>query len=434
MAIIEEDETLLAFTEEALEHLDGIEADLLSIEENGADIDSDVVNKVFRAVHSIKGGAGFLGLEKVKDLSHNGENVLNMIRNEELVPTPAIVSVLLATTDLLTSMIREATTSNDIDITTLVGSLKDIIEHSVGEENKEDLETFIAVGTAQRPDLFTINRYEYDSAIQSGKNMFLIEYDIRIDIEAKNKNPLEVINELQQTGDIFDSLADIASVGGLNDDLNSLCLPLFILFGTIMEAELLTGFLELSPDKVTSAVTSELSEQHELPPKSTSENESAVNPENVQDIQQTDFAQPLTDSGNETTSQESPPQQQPTATPKKTPPAVKAFKTEANLRVNVKILDNLMTLAGELVLTRNQLVQAVSSDNQLGVDTVSQRLDQVTSELQEAIMSTRMQPVGNVFNKFKRIVRDLTRDLGKNIDLIIEGEDVDLDKTIIEAI
>jgi two-component system chemotaxis sensor kinase CheA len=93
-----------------------------------------------------------------------------------------------------------------------------------------------------------------------------------------------------------------------------------------------------------------------------------------------------------------------------------------------------MTLAGELVLTRNQLVQAVNSRNSQGVDNVSQRLDLVTSELQEAIMSTRMQPVGNVFNKFKRVVRDLTRDLGKKINLIIEGEDVDLDKTIIEAI
>ncbi len=102
--------------------------------------------------------------------------------------------------------------------------------------------------------------------------------------------------------------------------------------------------------------------------------------------------------------------------------------------MNVIILDNLMTMAGELVLTRNQLVQAVTSHNQKGIDTVSQRLDMVTSELQEAIMSTRMQPIGNVFNKFKRVVRDLSKSLNKQIQLIIEGEEVELDKTIIEAI
>ncbi len=435
MAIIEEDETLLAFTEEALEHLDGIEADLLSIEENGANIDSDVVNKVFRAVHSIKGGAGFLGLEKVKDLAHNGENVLNMVRNNELIPTPAIVSVLLASTDLLTGMIRDVTNSNTVDITSLVADLKDIIENSVAEEDKEDLETFITVGSPTRPDLFTINKYEYEKAVKSGKNMFLIEYDLLADIEEKNKKPLDVIHELQQTGELFDSLVDIGSVGGLDDESGPLHLPFFILFGTIMEVELLTGFLELAPDKVTGAVSAELGQQSPQTPVPTFEHEMAVSsPESSQEIvPETAVAQTL-DTGTTERAPQEPRQPPASKTAKKTPPPAKVFKAESNLRVNVKILDNLMTLAGELVLTRNQLVQAVTSNNPQGFDTVSQRLDQVTSELQEAIMSTRMQPVGNVFNKFKRVVRDLTRDLGKQIDLIIEGEDVDLDKTIIEAI
>ncbi len=126
------------------------------------------------------------------------------------------------------------------------------------------------------------------------------------------------------------------------------------------------------------------------------------------------------------------------ATPKAAPAPERKdslqIPAETTLRVSVKILDNLMTLAGELVLTRNQLIQAVASRNQQGVDTVSQRLDLVTSELQESIMSTRMQPIGNIFNKFKRVVRDLSRDLGKEVNLIIEGEEVELDKTIIEAI
>lgn len=105
-----------------------------------------------------------------------------------------------------------------------------------------------------------------------------------------------------------------------------------------------------------------------------------------------------------------------------------------SLRVNITVLDELMTLAGELVLTRNQLIQSIGSRDLDQIDKASQRVDLVTSELQTSIMNTRMQPVGTVFNKFKRIVHDMSQDLKKEVDLSIEGEDVELDKTIIESI
>jgi len=107
---------------------------------------------------------------------------------------------------------------------------------------------------------------------------------------------------------------------------------------------------------------------------------------------------------------------------------------ENTLRVHVKLLDSLMTLAGELVLTRNQLLRAVASGDTPAIEVTAQRVDLITSELQEAIMSTRMQPLGNVFHKFQRVVRDLAKELGKEITLVIEGEEVELDKAVIEAI
>ncbi|MBF0204064.1 MAG: chemotaxis protein CheW, partial [Desulfamplus sp.] len=109
-------------------------------------------------------------------------------------------------------------------------------------------------------------------------------------------------------------------------------------------------------------------------------------------------------------------------------------KPMGSLRVNVNLLDTLMNLAGELVLSRNQLIQGINSSNAKATELSSQRIDMITSELQEAIMRTRMQPIANVFNKFTRVVRDLSQELGKSIDLIIEGKEVELDKTIIEAI
>ena len=105
-----------------------------------------------------------------------------------------------------------------------------------------------------------------------------------------------------------------------------------------------------------------------------------------------------------------------------------------SLRVHVSLLEDLMNLAGELVLSRNQLMQAISSNAPHQIEVAGQRIDLVTSELQETIMLTRMQTVGTIFNKFPRVVRDLARSLGKKIDLQLEGTEVELDKTIIEGL
>jgi two-component system chemotaxis sensor kinase CheA len=122
------------------------------------------------------------------------------------------------------------------------------------------------------------------------------------------------------------------------------------------------------------------------------------------------------------------------AAPSKEKEIAVGAKPQTSLRVNVGLLDTLMNLAGELVLSRNQLLQGISSSNVKATELSSQRIDMITSELQEAIMRTRMQPIANILNKFTRVVRDLSQQLGKSIDLLIEGKDVELDKTILESI
>lgn len=441
MALIDDDETLQAFIEEAKEHLDGIESDLLAIEEAGANIDSDLVNKVFRAVHSLKGGAGFLGLDKVKELSHASENLMNLIRNEELIPTPAIVSTLLNATDLLGSMINSASTSNDVDISANIDALQKAVSTNLDEDEKSTLESHVPVSTANYADIFEITEFDLKNALKGGNNLFVLEYDLIRDIEKQGKTPLDVIKELQQTGELLDSKVDITRVGDLTSDISEMRIPFFALFATIIEADLLTGFLGIDASKIqpieaanislqTTADTAPavaVAAQKEPPAPAAKEKKAKTTQEKTQPLKKATPAEP---------DKKSPAAKAPVPDKKTNQQQqdVAKISTETNLRVNVKILDNLMTLAGELVLTRNQLVQAVSSRNQQGVDTVSQRLDLITSELQEAVMSTRMQPIGNTFNKFKRVVRDLSKNLAKQIDLVIEGEEVELDKTIIEAI
>lgn len=107
---------------------------------------------------------------------------------------------------------------------------------------------------------------------------------------------------------------------------------------------------------------------------------------------------------------------------------------ESSIRVDVDLLDDLMNLVGELVLARNQILQYQLDTQDATLQDTSQRLNLITSELQEGVMKTRMQPIGNVFSKFPRVVRDIARDLGKQVDIVMEGRDTELDKTIIEAI
>jgi len=113
--------------------------------------------------------------------------------------------------------------------------------------------------------------------------------------------------------------------------------------------------------------------------------------------------------------------------------AKQARPADSFVRVNVALLDRLMNLAGELVLSRNQLLSAVSLGAKEGLENIASRVDQVTSELQETIMQTRMQPIGTIFSRFPRVVRDLSAKLGKECSLEIEGSEVEVDKTIVEA-
>jgi two-component system, chemotaxis family, sensor kinase CheA len=118
----------------------------------------------------------------------------------------------------------------------------------------------------------------------------------------------------------------------------------------------------------------------------------------------------------------------------KTAPIDESSAESSTIRVQVTLLDKLMNLVGEMVLTRNQVLQYAKSSDSNEFLSLTQRLDMATTELQDSVMRTRMQPIGSVFTKFHRLVRDLSRDLGKNIDFQVQGAETELDKSLIEAI
>ena len=293
-----DDRAIIAeFVVESQEHLADIENELLTIEAAGAAIDSELVNKVFRAIHSIKGATGFFGFTVLQSLSHEMENVLNLIRNRQLVPTSTVTDALLRAADRLRAMIEDIEHSNETDVSERLTELRAI----AGGKPASAAPAPAAAPKAAAPTVAAQAQQELE--------------------EAQNY------------------VADAVAVAA-------------------------------SPAPAASV-----------------------------------------------------------------PPVNAAAPAETNIRVSVRVLDHLMNLAGELVLSRNQLMQAVGAGDDHGdLDSISARLNQVTSELQEAIMQTRLQVVETVFSKFPRVVRDLSNTLGKQCDLLVEGEDVELDKSIIEAI
>jgi len=445
-----------------MDHLADIENDFLRIEEAGADIDEDLINKVYRAAHSIKGGAGFMGLTNIQNLTHAMENILGKIRSREMVPDSNIVSRLLEASDVLRDMIQDVVSSNEVDISAQLAALKEIDEGQIAAQSAdepqgetEDADSADGTDGSVEVDPETVHQYR-----EEGKHIYEAQFDLVTDVHAKGLDIQEYIEDLQKTGVVIASSTDLDALKSLDKENLPDHLPVHLVFATIFHPDDINDLFQLGEGQVKlfeEAPTGEgEAEKRDASKKETTEDSggapvftplapaedspSATQPE-------TTDAHPEEQSAaaahQNPTPQKRPatPSAKPSPSRKKggTPPASAAkggstSTMETSLRVHVSLLDSLMDLAGELVLGRNQLMQAVNTHDTRLSEAAAQRIDLITSELQEAIMLTRMQAIGNVFGKFPRVVRDLSRKLGKQVDLTLEGKEVELDKTIIEAI
>jgi len=453
-----DDETLQMYVEEAAEHLGDIENDLLAIEQAGADIDVELVNKVFRAAHSIKGGAGFLGLTKIKDLGHKIENILDMVRNRELVPEPEVVNIVLLAFDKLRDLISNVAESNDAYIDDHVAALTAAASANLEGEAKASVDRLIEVKDRRGRVVFEVAEFDLLQNKKGGKNLYLLEFDLIHDVQRKNKTIFDILKGMDATGVILDLKVDFEAVGTLEDDDFSNRIPFFVLFGSIIEDDIMPALLDLGGEFITT-LSIDLPSDPKAPaadfaqelldqtPQTPDEDrtDSLISELFSRETLTSSLSSPAADSVPSAPAPAAPvaPAPQPAPQPmadddairKADPRAPKtAISQPDSLRVHVSLLEDLMNLAGELVLSRNQLMQAISSNAIHQIEVAGQRIDLVTSELQETIMLTRMQTVGNIFNKFPRVVRDLARTLGKEIDLQLEGNDVELDKTIIEGL
>ncbi|WRG59396.1 chemotaxis histidine kinase/response regulator CheAY2 [Helicobacter pylori] len=365
------------FLIEAFEMNEQLDQDLVELEHNPEDL--DLLNRIFRVAHTIKGSSSFLNLNILTHLTHNMEDVLNRARKGEIKITPDIMDVVLRSIDLMkTLLVTIRDTGSDInngkenEIEEAVKQLQAITSQNL-EGVKETL------GTKEAP-----------------------EKEVKKENKEENQTETKASTTENPTSD--NPLADEPDLDYANMSAEEVEAEIERLLNKRQEA-----------DKERRAQKKQEAKQEVTPAKEIPKTETPKAPK----------TETKAKAKADTEENKAP-----------------SIGVEQTVRVDVRRLDHLMNLIGELVLGKNRLIRIYSDveeryDGEKFLEELNQvvsSISAVTTDLQLAVMKTRMQPVGKVFNKFPRMVRDLSRELGKSIELIIEGEETELDKSIVEEI
>jgi two-component system, chemotaxis family, sensor kinase CheA len=363
-------EILQDFLVESFELVDKLDEDLVELENNPTDL--DLLNGIFRVAHTVKGASSFLNFDILTHLTHHMEDVLNKARHGELVLTPDIMDVVLESIDLMKALLETIRdTSEDAGIDVSACVAK--LDKVSGGDGVVETPVSDELPVAQEPE--------------------------------------EVVEESADEPD-YDNMDD----SEIEDEIERLLQQRQAEDRAKREAKIAAGESVLAappePDEEEKASSEEAKPEPTPAPTPT--------PAPVEEEVS------LNDEG-----------------PKAAAPAKRAPATvEQTIRVDVKRLDHLMNLIGELVLAKNRLMKINEEvEERYEGEEFLEELNQVvsivslvTTDLQIAVMKTRMLPIGKVFNKFPRMIRDLSRELNKKIDLALAGEDTELDKSIVEEI
>ncbi len=375
------------FLIEAFEMNEQLDQDLVELEHNPEDL--DLLNRIFRVAHTIKGSSSFLNLNILTHLTHNMEDVLNRARKGEIKITPDIMDVVLRSIDLMK---------------TLLVTIRDTgSDTNNGKEN--EIEEVVK-------KLQAITSQNLEGAKETSGTKEAPEKEVKKENKEKAKEEVKA-NKTPTT-------ENLTSDNPLADEPD-------------------LDYANMSAEEVEAEIERLLNKRQEADKERRAQKKQEAKPK--QEVTPT----------KETPKTETPKTETPKAPKTETKAKAKAdteenkapsIGVEQTVRVDVRRLDHLMNLIGELVLGKNRLIRIYGDveeryDGEKFLEELNQvvsSISAVTTDLQLAVMKTRMQPVGKVFNKFPRMVRDLSRELGKSIELIIEGEETELDKSIVEEI
>ena len=463
-----------AFFEESAEHLQTMEEGLLQLEQAPSDL--DLLNRIFRAAHSIKGNSGMFGFTAVMEFTHKVEGLLDKLRTEQIVVTEAVMTVLLEATDGMKSLVEAAQTGQVID-PALIESLKGKIESVQGGaagKQQEPSETAVSSLKSQvsgvRSEPETIN-----SKLETSPPAcrYDVEWAPPAWVFQRGLDPSRMLNELRDLGTVSDLVCDASHVpdfSALNPEECHLRWN-FHLETSRPQAEIEAVFdFVRDGGKVAVRPVGDPANgpSGQVPP--TLEGAARVVGREVTSLEA--VPQPVRTEGHkflgeilveqgtitEAQLQEALKKKKPIgqvlveeklASPQQVQKAIEKQKAQdsataaakkgeaASIRVDTVKIDKLINLVGELVITQSMLSDLGRRFEADHLPVLLERLSQLernTREIQERVMSVRMMPIGGVFNRFPRLVRDLASKNGKKIALALSGETTEIDKTVIESI
>ncbi len=427
------EEVLDEFIVETTELLEEVNEDLVHLE---SDPDDETLNRIFRAFHTFKGTCGFLGFTQAKDLAHVAEDLLNQLRNGKLKPNGTIIDALLESSDWFGRFINDVKEREErvYEIDPLIKKLEAALAGGVAVEEQPTVEA-VSEGAGENgqptptsdgdvakvaepvvTDGEVSESLGTDGAAHPLAEIFDIIETIERDLSAGSNQITETnVGELVSNFGVLDEHCaelGVHSIGIIIEKthryLSALAKGQFTPSpeGNVAVVEVLQWFKGVIQEAGDGRVEDD---------------------ENAHLMESLEFLLTGQVAGKEGQGG---------------PKDSKSTAGAQTIRVDMGRLENLMNLAGELVLNRNQLVQAYSdlaatksSDNTLDdLDQVNNSLGRITTEIQEAVMQMRMLPISNVFRKFPRVIRDLARERDKQVELVMEGEETELDRSVIESI
>lgn len=421
------------FIDEAYEHLSTMESLLLALDLENPSLDD--LDAIFRAAHSIKGGAGTFGFTDIAQLTHALETLLDLLRKEELHPTEAMIDAFLRCCDMLGSMLDMHQQDGEVD-PVLVSELEaELLYLAKGESEVAE--------QAASGSSWLIELHPADDVFAKGASWEAINSDLQALGELEVLQPADA-------GKASWRLTSKVELADLQEIFAYVCADDEVTF-TLNEAEAVVeedegfGFFidetELAANKAEEDGFGFFIDESELPAEL----------DKVQASQEDDlgFGFFVDEQDLPIATESTPPEPQASeqaAKPKVTPPVKKKTKkavnrpasaAEASIRVGVEKVDQLINLVGELVITRSMLTQSLSALDPMEHEEIYSGLNSLernSRDLQEAVMSIRMMPINFVFGRFPRVVRDLSSAMNKKVTLKLLGEETELDKGLIEKL
>ncbi|MFW5984755.1 MAG: chemotaxis protein CheW [Halanaerobiaceae bacterium] len=422
---------LQMFFDEASEYIQILNENILILENEPEN--KEVINSVFRAAHSLKGMAATMGFDSLTELTHKIENLLDQVRNEEIKVTVEVVDCLFAGFDLIKSLVNDikeqGEENTDINeyLTTInqvkeeakkLEEQKEEKEEKEKEVTKEDKGNGLAIEEKSEFDVdFALEEDEFAEIKDRLKETDII-YKLKVELEEdsilKSVRGYMVLNKADELGYVIKSIPQKDEIEDKEDFSGTVYL--------IMISQMEMSEIEDELLNITDV------DDIEIIQKEVTVSDSSAEKKDVDTVQKKDKE---TDSQNKFSSSKQKKSDTTSKSSKKSS-GKKDFNVAPTVRVDINKLDTLMNMVGELLINKTRL-EGLDVDLEIYQDII-QQLDRVTMELHHVVMQIRMVPIGGIFNRFPRMVRDLARDMDKQIDLKIEGAETELDRSIIDEL